>query len=214
MYIVILILVSIVIGYFLFIQLKLRKTKSNIVVEWENKVMSSKLNKELFSKANESEKADLLYYYIQKIELQGNYKKKNYLKLPIPLQIFGLIDSLEKEVNNGGFIQFFTNSTGEYVDETIESLSLIGAFHTKTLLEEASKTVIQHGKTHQYLKRQIENIPRNEIFNFKKLLVDDQLMDKLSVFDTEFYKYTDPLSDLALNYFIDNQDEVWKTIKK
>lgn len=50
---------------------------------------------------------------------------------------FFLNQSFEKELNNGGFHQFFFNSTGKYSHETIGSLKAINAINTVMLLEAA-----------------------------------------------------------------------------
>ena len=47
---------------------------------------------------------------------------------------------LEAEVNNGGFDQFFFNSAGGAVPETLEALEWIGANKTKDLLVDAVRT--------------------------------------------------------------------------
>jgi hypothetical protein len=48
-----------------------------------------------------------------------------------------LIDQLEREVNNGGFIQFFTNSSGDHAGETPTALRSIGADQMAGIVEEA-----------------------------------------------------------------------------
>lgn len=50
---------------------------------------------------------------------------------------FYLNQNLEREVNNGGFDQFFNNSSGKFANDTIEFLNNIGAFKTALLLENA-----------------------------------------------------------------------------
>lgn len=52
-------------------------------------------------------------------------------------QVVYCINGLEREVNNGGFEQFFLNSPGEYARETEASLRTIGAHHTAALVEQA-----------------------------------------------------------------------------
>ena len=37
------------------------------------------------------------------------------------------------EVQNGGLLQFFTNSTGQYAEETLEALELVGDAEAKHL---------------------------------------------------------------------------------
>jgi len=52
-------------------------------------------------------------------------------------QTFHLVDQMDREVNNGGFSQYFTNSAGDHTSETLEALKFIGAKKTAKLLAEA-----------------------------------------------------------------------------
>ena len=52
--------------------------------------------------------------------------------------IVELIGSLESEINNGGFDQFFFNSAGDKTAETIAALEAIGASHTAGLVRNAA----------------------------------------------------------------------------
>ena len=45
--------------------------------------------------------------------------KEEFTRLPHKTQVARCIYMLEAEVNNGGFHQFFLNSSGEYVPETL-----------------------------------------------------------------------------------------------
>jgi hypothetical protein len=47
------------------------------------------------------------------------------------------VDCLEREVNNGGFDQFFVNSSGDTSLETITALKRVGADHTADLVRRA-----------------------------------------------------------------------------
>jgi adenosylmethionine-8-amino-7-oxononanoate aminotransferase len=47
------------------------------------------------------------------------------------------IEELEREINNGGFNQYFFNSSGNYATETINALKLIVSKIFLQLLEEA-----------------------------------------------------------------------------
>ncbi|MBW4362816.1 DMP19 family protein, partial [Flavobacterium taihuense] len=44
---------------------------------------------------------------------------------------------LEREINNGGFNQYFFNSSGEFAHLTVESLRIIGAHITADILQKA-----------------------------------------------------------------------------
>jgi hypothetical protein len=50
---------------------------------------------------------------------------------------FFLVELLNFEVGNGGFVQYFANTKGEYVDETIAALNRIGAETHFDLFREA-----------------------------------------------------------------------------
>src|SRR5258705_3440499 len=45
--------------------------------------------------------------------------------------------NLEREINNGGFNQFFFNSSGDFAHETMSSLRIIGATKTAHILQQA-----------------------------------------------------------------------------
>ena len=45
--------------------------------------------------------------------------------------------NLEREVDNGGFSQYFTNSSGGFAHETILSLKAVGADKTAEILQQA-----------------------------------------------------------------------------
>jgi len=58
-------------------------------------------------------------------------------KLSESQKLFYINQNLEREVNNGGFNQYFVNSSGDYAHETIGSLKAIGAIKTADILQEA-----------------------------------------------------------------------------
>ena len=48
------------------------------------------------------------------------------------------VDGLEREVNNGGFSQFYVNSAGDQAHETLAALERIGAHQMAALVREAN----------------------------------------------------------------------------
>src|SRR5215467_15056942 len=48
-----------------------------------------------------------------------------------------LIEALEREVNNGGFRQFFENSSQEYAPMIVQALERIGCARTAAITQEA-----------------------------------------------------------------------------
>jgi hypothetical protein len=51
------------------------------------------------------------------------------------------IEALEREVNNGGYSQFFTNSSGEYTPIIVDSLLRIGCPETAKITKKAIDTL-------------------------------------------------------------------------
>lgn len=87
---------------------------------------------------------------------------------------------LEAEVNNGGFYQYFWNSTGDHAEVALNSLDKIGATRTASLLRQAMDIAFGGVPPTSRLDRQ------------NKLEVDeDAKMDKLGELDSEFYRYSE-----------------------
>ncbi len=86
-------------------------------------------------------------------------------------QVAVCIHMLEPEVNNGGFDQFFSNSSGMVARETIQALSAIGAEKTRSLLERAIQIAYPKG------------YPADPTAHQNSLTEDDEIIDKLSGID-------------------------------
>jgi hypothetical protein len=94
-----------------------------------------------------------------------------------------------REINNGGFNQYFSNSTGDTVHETIFSLRAIGADKTAEILQKAidqfpDKKVPKDRDERTEIVEQIEEVA-NEVW--------EEL-------DQQFYKYEDDLNALNIEY--------------
>ncbi len=194
------------------------KSKTNkptgIADEWNQKVNSAKLTKESFNKASIEEKEDLIYYFTQKIRKKDNYGEASFSKMPKTLKTVYLINELESEVNNGGFLQFFTNSSGKYTNETIESLELIGANKTKNLLEKAVEIMLKHNESTENLNRKINSRELYKIFETSEIYDNEILMKELNDLDSKFYESTEPTQELKFKYFESNENEVWNELKE
>jgi hypothetical protein len=109
---------------------------------------------------------------------------------------FYLNQSLEREVNNGGFDQFFFNSSGNFAHETVDSLEAIGAKKTADLLREA-----------------IDAFPESRVPKDREergnLMLDEVSpeSDRWHELDQRFYAYDEPLTDLNLAFIRANVDE-------
>ena len=104
--------------------------------------------------------------------------------------------NMEREVNNGGFDQFFFDSSGDYAHETVESLKAIGANKTAMLLQQAiaqfpNQTVPKNRDERRKILEQIEE---------KSIEIWEELEHK-------FYAYEDDLNTLNLAYVKLNKDK-------
>lgn len=110
-------------------------------------------------------------------------------KLTEPQKQFYYNQCLEREIINGGFNQYFINSSGDYAHQTIQSLIAIGAITTAGILQKAidqfpDKKVPQGRDERIELVEQIEETA-NEVW--------EEL-------DEKFFEYADDLNTLNLNF--------------
>lgn len=98
------------------------------------------------------------------------------------------IYELEAEVNNGGFDQFFRNSSGAHTPDTVIALEAIGARHTAKILRDAISAGYPTG------------FPEDSSEHEDALQDDEATFGRLNVLDDEFYKYEDNLPGLVNDY--------------
>jgi len=99
-----------------------------------------------------------------------------------------LVNDLEMEINNGGFDQYFFNSTGNRAHETIDALLAIKATHTADILRSAVAKFPNGTVPADRMKRQtlLEEVsPDSEAFEVE---------------DEKFLQYKDDLSSLLAAY--------------
>ena len=103
-------------------------------------------------------------------------------------QVALCMHKLEAEVNNGGFHQFFFNSSGELVPQTLHALTEIGAPITRRLLQRAVAIAFPGGYPAE----------ANEVAD---ALADfDAVAEALEPLDEAFLRYDEPLTDLVNAY--------------
>jgi hypothetical protein len=110
-------------------------------------------------------------------------------RLTEPQKQFYYNQCLEREINNGGFNQYFINSSGDFAHQTIQSLTAIGATTTADILQKAidqfpDRKVPQDRDDRIELVEQIEETA-NEVW--------EEL-------DGKFFEYADDLNTLNLNF--------------
>nr|WP_255651237.1 DMP19 family protein [Cesiribacter sp. SM1] len=113
--------------------------------------------------------------------------------LSAPEKVFVYIDYLDRQVNNGGFHQFFFNSTGEYAHEVLDAYEAIGAHKTADIIERAIKLF------------PVLPIPKDTLVRRTVMLdLTEEIEDAWNSLDDEFYKYEDDVLRLLIEFLRSN----------
>ena len=99
-------------------------------------------------------------------------------------RLFYITQTLEQEVNNGGFSQYFYNSSGNFANEVVDAFTRIGAHKTAEICKKA--VAVFNGQV---------PVDRDERENLLESLDCEDIFDEC---DNAFYDYEDDLE--ALNY--------------
>jgi len=106
-------------------------------------------------------------------------------------KIFYLCQTFEREINNGGFDQFYFNPSGNNYHITPIALEAIGAKHTAKILTDATESFgCELPQNHGERQELLEELSTDEL---------DELLDS---FNNKFYEYIDDLTALNYKYLI------------
>ncbi|WP_282162143.1 DMP19 family protein [Ulvibacterium marinum] len=112
---------------------------------------------------------------------------------------FLIIENLEREINNGGFNQFYWNSSGDYANETAEALEKIGAKKTAGIVKKANSEfnngIVPQDKDKRYAA--LEKIEEKARENWKNC-------------NAQFYKYEDNITELLIAFVLNNHADFEK----
>ncbi|WP_448137994.1 DMP19 family protein [Sphingobacterium siyangense] len=113
-------------------------------------------------------------------------------------QAIYMISRLEAEVNNGGYNQFYFNSSGQFATALPEALKLVGATKFADLVERANSTFVKE-------KSKITEDQDGTVEGFSKSYENNPL----NKFDEEFYKLNDVenLQKIQVDYIRKNKKE-------
>ncbi|MBU6426692.1 DUF4375 domain-containing protein [Patescibacteria group bacterium] len=106
------------------------------------------------------------------------------------------IENMENEVMNGGFRQYFLNSSGDTWKDCLESLKKVNATKSLDLFLKSLSIFKDHNPPIDWSARKIV------VDQLSKAQID--LLDEL---DKEFYKYEDKLQDLVLAYAEEHKED-------
>ncbi len=109
-------------------------------------------------------------------------------------RVIYITQAVEMEVNNGGFAQYFFNSSGDFANEIVDAYRKIGAEKTAKICEKAIS--IYGGE-----------VPKDRAQREDVLTADDENIDKLlEECDNKFFEYEDDLIELSYEYIMNNKE--------
>lgn len=121
----------------------------------------------------------------------------DYGALSPPERVFRSVWELEADVNNGGFLQYLSNSTGGLAPCAAGALRAIGATTMSEIVEQAVAAV---GRDISWL----DNGAREAAL----AALAPEAEAKLDEFDKAFYAYPDNLTTLLYRYVSEHRDEI------
>lgn len=124
-----------------------------------------------------------------------NFGKVEFTEQPEEQKVFSAIWSLESEVNNGGFLQYFENDRGETVNFTPIALKRIGANKCARIVERAIRAVSSGAfpTTPELTEAVLGDL-------------SDDAREELDALSAEFQDYPDDLTELLFAFVSKHPD--------
>lgn len=127
----------------------------------------------------------------------GRFWQIDFEQLTRPEQVFYCVWELEAEVNNGGFEQYFSNSSGDYSLAIVDALQEIGAHQAATIV----------GRAINLLEGGVP-LPDETARHARLEGLTASAREELARLDQEFYLYPDNLTNLLYAYVRQHQSEI------
>jgi len=129
--------------------------------------------------------------------VSGRFRKIGFVRLTDAEKTFVCAWSLQKEVNAGGFNQFYSKPAGDYAEETVGAFERIGANYTADIIKRANN-LFKNGKPSKDMVTR-----RGQLIRFTT-----EARQKLLKFEEEYYEYHDDLETLLYNFVLQHRDEL------
>lgn len=128
---------------------------------------------------------------------ETRFLRIDYNALSLPEQVFRTVWELEAEVNNGGFYQYFWNSSGELVPYVVEALTAIGAAAAVAIVKRAIEVVGLHisWDDEPTRRRSLDGLAPEAVEHLEEL-------------DQTFFSYPDDLTTLLYRYVSQHRAEI------
>lgn len=178
---------------------KKNRITSRIIREFENRKKYTVLTEDVLKQIPDEELVLAVHDYITETILENNFEDEYKIikKQSKGIQYIWCVWWLEAEVNNGGFNQYFYNSSGQFAEEAYEACEGIGAHKTASIVQEAIKILFNE----MDLYRKTKEAGTLEAF------MESYNETELGRCDEEFYKYQDNLNGLIVTYIRSHYQE-------
>jgi len=115
--------------------------------------------------------------------------KEDFETQSIPQKVFSAVWAVESEVNNGGFSQYFLNSSAETARFVVEALNIIGAPRTADICKRAIAVAFPAG---------LPSEPAQISAGAEDFTGETE--ERLEELDDEFFEYPHNLTDLLFAF--------------
>ena|SRR5580658_5369881 len=124
------------------------------------------------------------------------FGKEDFSAQSVPQKVFSSIWAVESEVNNGGFSQYFQNSSAETAGFVTVAFATIGAPNTADICRRAIAAAFPDG------------LPSDaEAISSAALEFSDETEEELNALDGEFFQYPHNLTQLLFAYVSEHPEE-------
>ena len=166
---------------------------------FKNRTKYKSLSKETLQNIPDDKLLQAIVDYIIEEIIQNDYENEYEIvkKQSSGIQYIWAIWGLEAEVNNGGFNQYFYNSSGQFAKEAHIGCIAIGANNTSEILKGAITT----------LSKEIDLHKRTKETGTLEDFMDSYNETQLGQWDDKFYESPDDLSGLMIKYIRNNYDQ-------
>lgn len=125
-----------------------------------------------------------------------SFGREDFVAQSVPQQVFSTIWAAESEVNNGGFSQYFLNSSCETAGFVVQAFETIGAPRTAEICKRAIAVTFPDG------------LPADpEAISSAASDFPSETEQKLDALDREFYQYPHDLTELLFAFVSKHPEE-------
>jgi hypothetical protein len=106
------------------------------------------------------------------------------------------VEALEREINNGGYDQFFLNSSHDFIDVIVEALNAVGCPKTATMTGDAIRAL------------GLGDSPTGEEAEAAVLAETPDVKAALSACDDRYFANDEPIADRLFAWIKENREQV------